>query len=90
VFVSPARRTPRSRSRRSSTVPTAEGSRRFARFMSRRMLGTPPARDVLQEIPVADGLPSIAHGMFMRADAPFTQVRYASVHADRTLFSSVG
>lgn len=46
-------------------------------LMSRRMLARPPARDALQEIPVADQWPKIAHGIFTRADAPLTRVAAA-------------
>ncbi len=38
--------------------------------MARRLLAHPIAREVLQEIPVAERLPQITHGIFTRADAP--------------------
>lgn len=48
---------------------------------SRRLLAMPLARDVLQEIPVAERLPSVTQGMFTRADAPLTRVAAAMARA---------
>jgi DNA-binding transcriptional LysR family regulator len=41
-------------------------------MMPRRILELPFARDVLGEIHVAEPLPSVAHGIFTRVDAPLT------------------
>jgi LysR family transcriptional regulator, regulator of abg operon len=46
-------------------------------LLSRRLLALPFARDVLQEIPVADRLPSATHGIVTRADAPPTRLAAA-------------
>ena len=46
-------------------------------FVARWMLAHPFARDLLQEIPIAERLPPITHGMFTRADAPLTPVAAA-------------
>jgi LysR family transcriptional regulator, regulator of abg operon len=40
---------------------------------TRRLLASPFARDDLQEIPIADRLPSITHGIFTRSGAPLTR-----------------
>jgi LysR family transcriptional regulator of abg operon len=41
-------------------------------LLARRLLSMPVARDVLQEIPIADRLPSVTHGILMRSDTPLT------------------
>ncbi len=45
--------------------------------MQRRMMEEPFARDFLQEIPVADAMPSVTAGIFTRADTPLTRVAAA-------------
>ena len=47
----------------------------------RRLLASPFARDALQKIPVAERMPSITHGMIIRADAPLTRVAAAMAKA---------
>ena len=49
--------------------------------MPRRLLANPFARDALQEIPVAERMPSITHGIIIRADAPLTRVAAAMAKA---------
>ena len=46
-------------------------------IMQRRMLKEPYAREFLQEIPVADAMPSVTAGIFTRADTPLTRVAAA-------------
>lgn len=48
---------------------------------TRRLLGTPFARNFLQEIPVAERMPSITHGIYTRADAPLTRAAAALAKA---------
>ncbi len=48
-------------------------------LMQRRMLTEPYERDLLQEIPIADAVPSVTAGIFMRADTPLTRVAAAMV-----------
>jgi DNA-binding transcriptional LysR family regulator len=48
---------------------------------TRRLLESPFARDLLQEIPVGERMPSITHGMFTRADAPLTRAAAAMAQA---------
>jgi len=48
---------------------------------TRRLLATPFARDLLQEIPLAERMPSITHGIFTRADARLTKVAAAMAKA---------
>jgi LysR family transcriptional regulator, regulator of abg operon len=48
---------------------------------TRRLLASPYARDHLQEIPVADHLPSITHGIFTRLGAPLTKPAAALARA---------
>jgi len=50
-------------------------------LMQRRMLAEPNGRDLLQEIPIADAVPSVTAGIFTRADTPLTQVAAAMVKA---------
>lgn len=50
-------------------------------FMQRRLLREPFARDFLQEIPVAEPMPSVTAGMFTRADTPLTRVAAAMAKA---------
>jgi LysR family transcriptional regulator, regulator of abg operon len=48
-------------------------------LMQRRTLKEPFARDLLQEIPIADPIPSVTAGLFTRADTPLTRVAAAMV-----------
>ncbi len=50
-------------------------------FLSRQALGESILRDFLQEIPVAEPMPSFIVGMFTRADTPLTQVAGAMAKA---------
>ena len=50
-------------------------------LLARRLLDMPIARQLLQEIPVAERLPSATHGVFTRADAPLTPAAAAMVKA---------
>ena len=50
-------------------------------LMQRRLLAQPFAREFLQEIPVAEPLPSVTAGMFTRADTPLTRTAAAMVKA---------
>jgi LysR family transcriptional regulator, regulator of abg operon len=50
-------------------------------FMQRRLLAQPFARDFLEEIPVAEPLPSVTAGMYTRADTPLTRIAAAMVKA---------
>lgn len=50
-------------------------------ILSRRMLTHPLARDLLQEIPVSERMPSITHGIYSRADAPPTPAAAAMAKA---------
>lgn len=50
-------------------------------LMQRRMLAEPYERDLLQEIRIADAIPSVTAGIFMRADTPLTRVAAAMVQA---------
>jgi DNA-binding transcriptional LysR family regulator len=50
-------------------------------FMQRRTLGEPFGRGVLQEIPVAESMPSVTAGIFTRADTPLTRAAAAMVKA---------
>lgn len=50
-------------------------------FMQRRLLAQPFARDFLQEIPVAEPLPSVTAGMYTRADTQLTRTASAMVKA---------
>lgn len=50
-------------------------------LMQRRLVTQPFARDFLQEIAIADPLPSVTAGMFMRADTPLTRVAAAMAKA---------
>ena len=50
-------------------------------LMQRRTLGASPGRDVLQEIAIAETMPSVTAGIFTRADAPLTRVAAAMVKA---------
>jgi len=50
-------------------------------FMQRRLLEQPFARDFLQAIPVAELMPSVTAGMYMRADTPLTRTASAMVKA---------
>lgn len=50
-------------------------------LMQRRMLNEPFARDYLEEIPIADPMPSLTAGIFTRADAPLTRVAAAMAKA---------
>ncbi len=50
-------------------------------FMQRRQLQEPYARDFLQEITVAESLPSVTAGMYTRADTPLTRTASAMVRA---------
>jgi len=47
----------------------------------RRTLQEPFARDFLQEIPIADTMPSVTAGIFTRADTPLTRVAAAMAKA---------
>jgi LysR family transcriptional regulator of abg operon len=46
-------------------------------LMQRRMLKEPFAREFLQEIPIAESVPSVTAGIFTRADTPLTRVAAA-------------
>ena len=46
-------------------------------LMQRRMLNEPFAREFLQEIPIAEPVPSVTAGIFTRADTPLTRVAAA-------------
>lgn len=50
-------------------------------LMQRRLVAQPFARDFLQEVAIADPLPSVTAGMFMRADTPLTRVAAAMAKA---------
>jgi len=50
-------------------------------FMQRRQLQEPYARDFLQEIRVAEPLPSVTAGMYTRADTPLTRAAAAMAKA---------
>jgi DNA-binding transcriptional LysR family regulator len=50
-------------------------------ILSRWMLTHPLARDLLQEIPLVERMPSITHGIHSRADAPLTPVAAAMAKA---------
>ncbi len=50
-------------------------------LMQRRTLGAPLGRDLLQEIPIADAMPSVTAGIFTRADTPLTRVAAAMARA---------
>lgn len=49
--------------------------------LPRGCFSMPPASGVLQEIPIAEAIPSFTFGMFKRADAPFTPVAGALAKA---------
>jgi hypothetical protein len=40
-----------------------------------------PGRDLLQEIPIAEAMPSVTAGIFTRADTPLTRVAAAMARA---------
>jgi hypothetical protein len=46
-------------------------------LLGHRLLGMPLARDLLQEVPVKEALPSFTHGIFMRVDARPTRTAAA-------------
>jgi LysR family transcriptional regulator of abg operon len=46
-------------------------------LMQRQMLKEPFAREFLQEIPIAESVPSVTAGIFTRADTPLTRVAAA-------------
>jgi len=50
-------------------------------FMQRRILGEPFGRGVLQEIPIAEAMPSVTAGIFTRADTPLTRAAAAMAKA---------
>ena len=50
-------------------------------LIPRRLLASPLVRDAVQQIPVAERMPSITHGMIIRADAPLTRVAAAMAKA---------
>ena len=50
-------------------------------FLSRQLLAASILGDFLQEIPVAESLPSLIVGMFTRTDTPLTQVAGAMAKA---------
>jgi LysR family transcriptional regulator of abg operon len=50
-------------------------------LMQRRLLREPFAREFLQQIEVADTMPSVTAGMFTRADTPLTRVAAAMAKA---------
>jgi len=50
-------------------------------FMQRRILGEPFGRGVLQEIPIAEAMPSVTAGIFTRADTPLTRAAAAMARA---------
>jgi len=50
-------------------------------FMQRRLLTEPFARNHLQEIPVAEPMPSVTAGIYTRADTPLTRTASAMVRA---------
>jgi LysR family transcriptional regulator, regulator of abg operon len=64
-----------------SGIVAVVGKTDMLTLISRRMLTLPLARDVLQEIPVAEPLPSMTHGIFVRTDAPLTRTAAAMAKA---------
>ena len=50
-------------------------------LMPRRLLASPLVRDAVQQIPVAERMPSTTLGMITRADAPLTRVAAAMAKA---------
>jgi DNA-binding transcriptional LysR family regulator len=50
-------------------------------LIARRLLDMPIARELLQEIAVAERLPALTHGVFTRSDAPLTPAAAAMVKA---------
>lgn len=50
-------------------------------FLARQALADSVARDLLQEIPVAEAMPSFVSGIFTRADTPLTQLAGAMAKA---------
>jgi DNA-binding transcriptional LysR family regulator len=50
-------------------------------LMQRRLVAQPFARDFLQEVAIAEPLPSVTAGMFTRADTPLTRVAAAMAKA---------
>ena len=50
-------------------------------IFARRFLSSAPARDLLQEIPVTDPMPSLTIGLFMRKDPPLTPMAAAMAKA---------
>jgi hypothetical protein len=49
--------------------------------ISRRLLATPLVRDVLDEIPVAEPLPTLTVGLITRTDPPLTRAALAMARA---------
>jgi hypothetical protein len=54
-------------------------------LMQRRMLREPFAREFLQEVAVAEPMPSVTAGIFTRADAPLTRLAAAMARAVATV-----
>lgn len=54
-------------------------------IMQRRMLKEPYAREFLEEISIADSMPSVTAGIFTRADTPLTKVAAAMAKAATTV-----
>jgi LysR family transcriptional regulator, regulator of abg operon len=54
-------------------------------LMQRRTLQGPMAREFIQEIPIANTMPSVTAGIFTRADGPLTRVAAAMAKAAMTV-----
>jgi hypothetical protein len=54
-------------------------------IVQRRTLVAPPGRELLQEVPVAETMPSVTAGIYTRADAQLTRVAAAMAKAATTV-----
>ena len=62
-----------------NTLVALLGTSDMLAVIQRLNLKQPLARDVLQEIPITDAIPSVTLGIFTRADTPLTRVAAAMV-----------
>jgi LysR family transcriptional regulator, regulator of abg operon len=63
----------------SSSAMTLLAQSDMLSLTQRHILDRPPARDFLQEIAVAEAMPSVTVGLYTRADTPLTRVAAAMV-----------
>ena len=64
-----------------NTVVTLLAKSDMVGVLQRLTLKEPLARGLLQEIPIADAIPSVTAGIFTRADTPLTRVAAAMAKA---------